>query len=130
MWPPTQKIWLVLGVLSSGLYVLSLCYIKCNAQFGWESMWVYLWLVIWSDFVYCCSDSLTSFGFFKINLIFGLFFTKYHLTVKLCLLGGLAWIKRLFVVLLYTWLVCLHFSVLVRFLFQELRCWHAFGCLS
>nr|TKR97190.1 hypothetical protein D5086_0000214130 [Populus alba] len=27
--------------------------------------------------------------------------------------GGLAWIKRLFVALIYTWLVCLHFFVLV-----------------
>jgi len=124
---------MILGVLSSRLYVFSLCYIKCSThlvKFGWESKWVYLWLVIWSDFVYCCNDSLISFNFFKINLIFNLLFTECHLTVKLCLLGGLAWIKRLFIVLLYTWLVCLHFSMLAHFFFQELRCWHALGCLS
>jgi len=33
--------------------------------------------------------------------------------VKLCLLGGLAWIKKLFIILIYTWLVCLDFSMLM-----------------
>jgi len=77
-----RKSGLLLGVLSSGLYVFLLCYIKCNTylvRFDWESRWVYLWLVIWSDFVYYCSDWLTSFGFFKINLIFSLLFYKISL---------------------------------------------------
>lgn len=71
----------------------------------WTTAWISWWLRLKGKGTLVCRDVAATR---KSGLILGVL----KCSVKA---GGLAWIKRLFVALIYTWLVCLHFFVLVRF---------------